>query len=158
MSITTTIQRRHKIVAGALALSLGLGLAGAAQAQEDGTAGFRATVERGISKQLNRHNGQTDSRKGIATVAIFIDGEGKVLATGIAHSTGWADLDREALRTAQTVSYPATGKPRSVAMVLGFNRQVTADMHKAARQEVLAWQRDQRLMLANTYDAQQPDS
>ncbi|MGE4429651.1 MAG: energy transducer TonB [Sphingobium sp.] len=151
------------LAAGILALSLGSGLAGAAQAQENPT-GFRSAVEQDIDQTLRLPRTADDvlhnrtGRSAVATVAVMIDAQGRISAADIVESTGWRDFDAEALRTARAVSYPATGKPRSIAMVLGFNKTVTADMRQAAQRQVLAWREDRRVRLANRIDAQQPDS
>lgn len=160
MSTTTTSifhnTGRH-LVASALALSLGLGLAGAAQARDDG-ADFRARVEKGIDRTMRLPNAPDERRRDVVTVAVTLDPAGKILATDIVQSAGWKDFDQEALRTARAIAYPAPGRTVTVAMVLGFNRKVTADMQKKAERKVLAWREEQRVMLANKTGARQPDS
>lgn len=161
-SITSFHAPARHLATGALALCFGLGLAGVAQAQEK-PAEFRAVVEQGIDRTLRLPRTPSDAlrnrdnRAAIATLAVTIDGKGKVDAADIVQSTGWRDFDAEALRTARAITYPATGKTRSIAMVLGFNRKVTADMRQAAQQQLLAWREDQRVRLANRIDADQPD-
>jgi len=145
------------IAAGTLALTLGLGLAGAAQAK-DGAQDVRTVVAQGIDKTLRLPNPLDGARRGIATVAVTIDGKGEVRSADIVRSSGWHDYDREALRTTRSISYPATGKTSSIVMVLGFNKEVTTDMQQTAKQQFLAWRQEQRVRLANSNEAQQPDS
>ncbi len=145
------------IAAGTLALAMGLGLAGAAHAK-DANQDFRTKVEQGIDKNLRLPTTMDSARKGIATVAVTIDGNGTVRSADIVKSSGWKDYDKEALRTARSISYPATGTTSSVAMVLGFNKEVTADMQQAAKQQFLAWRQEQEVRLAGRNEAQQPDS
>ncbi len=125
---------------------------------ETGAADFRTQVESSIDKTLRLPQGNDDFRTGIATIAVTINGKGKVEATHLVRSSGIAVFDREALRTARAVSYPVTGKSGTIAMVLGFNKPVTDEMQKEGRRLVVAWRDEQRIMLANNIAAQQPDS
>ena len=125
---------------------------------ETGVADFRNHVESSIDKTLRLPQGKDDARQGIATVAVTVDARGKVETTDLVRSSGIRAFDREALRTARTVSYPATGKSRTVAMVLGFNRTITEGMQGEANRLVTAWRDDRRVRLAEGIAAQQPDS
>lgn len=124
---------------------------------ETGTADFRTQVEHSIDQTLRLPQGKDDFRKGIATVAVTVGADGKVVAADLVRSSGISIFDREALRTAHVASYPATGKTRTIAMVLGFNRTVTPEMQGEAGRAVLAWRDENRVMLANRIAAQQPD-
>lgn len=125
---------------------------------EPGTADFRASVASSIDGTLRLPRGRNDFRKGIATIAVTVDAKGRVEAADLVRSSGVGAFDREALRTARAVSYPATGEPRIVAMVLGFNRPVNSEIQREARRDVVAWRDDRRVMLAKGIAAQQPDS
>ncbi|MPT48854.1 MAG: energy transducer TonB [Sphingobium sp.] len=147
----------------ALILGMGatLGFSGNAMAQEStttDTTAFRQQVERNIDKTLSLSAVQNSRQRAIATVAVTIAADGSVRNAHLVRTTGVTRFDREALRTAQTVSYPATGKTRTVAMVLGFNQPVTAENQQEGQRLVLAWRGDQRVMLATTSAAHQPDS
>jgi len=159
MTTSTSLFQRagRRFFAGALTLSLGVGVAATAQAKGDG-AGFRSHVEKGIDRTLRLPKPTDERRSAVATVAVRLDATGRILSTDIVQSAGWEDLDSEALRTARTVAYPAPGRTVTVAMVLGFNQRVTADMQKKAEQRVLAWREEQRVKLADKTDARQPDS
>lgn len=163
ISINPLKEPAHCLATGLLALSVGLGLGGVAQAQEK-PADFRSVVEQGIDRTLRLPRQPDDAlraqtaRSAAATVAVTIDGQGKAAAADIVKSTGWRDFDSEALRTARAIAYPATGRTRTIAMVLGFNKEVTADMQQAAQQQVFAWREERRVRLAKRIDARQPDS
>lgn len=94
---------------------------------------FRQSVETAIDRTLRRDAVRPADVPATATVAVRIDAQGRVLSTAMMRSSGRRNWDTEALRTARTVAYPATGKPRTVAMVLGFNRAVSARDEQAAR-------------------------
>lgn len=85
-----------------------------------------AKIEKSIDSTLRLPSSSTLGKKGIATLAIRIDARGAVETVSLVRSSGDRAFDREALRTARETQYPALGKPRLVAMVLGFNRSVTA--------------------------------
>jgi TonB family protein len=109
--------------------------------------GFQKSVEASINNNL-RLPMNTD-RKGVATIAVSIDGKGAVSDTNIVQSSGHASFDREAIRTARAVSYPATGKPHTMAMVLGFNQPATNRQVSHGKQLVDAYRTDRRQLLAN---------
>lgn len=140
-----------------------IGIGTAAQAQEttsarEDHAAFRQQVERSIHRNLSDAAVKGSDQRGIATIAIRVAPDGSVSSAHLVRPTGITRFDQEALRTARAVSYPATGKGRTVAMVLGFNQPVTAAREQEGQRLVLAWRNDQRVMLANRSAAQQPDS
>lgn len=127
---------------------------------DTGKASFRNHVETSIARHLRLPDDKAHSPAGVATVAVGIDADGAVRSTSLLRSSGVAAYDEEALRTAQTVSYPATGKPRTVAMVLGFNRTVSATEQRQAQQladNITNTGRDRDIRLAETVSAQ-PES
>lgn len=75
---------------------------------------------RSVEAQLNNDRIAPSSATGIATVAVRIDADGKVLSADVAGSSGHAVLDREAVLTAKSVTYPKGVGVRTVAMVLRF--------------------------------------
>ena len=80
--------------------------------------------------------------------------------TELLKSAGFANFDREAIRTASRVSYPASANGRTVAMVLGFNEAVTSKAQAEGGAIVTAWadEQDRKVRLAQQTTAQQPDS
>lgn len=146
------------IAAGLFAVAVTLATVSAVRAEEPGIAGFRAGVEKDIDRKLRLPPGQSEGRHGIATIAVTIDANGKVETADLVRSSGFDAFDREALRTAHAVSYPATGTPRTVAMVLGFNQPVNDQARNEGRRLVTAWRAGQRVMLAKDNAARQPDS
>ena len=145
-----------KAAAGVLAIAATFGTVATVQAKEP--AGFKTAVEASIDNQMRMPSLVTKERHGIATVAVLIDGNGEVLSTRVIRSSGHGSFDREALRTARTVSYPATGEDQTVAMVLGFNQKVKPQDRAAGREVVAAWAKEQRVMMANKNATAQPDS
>ena len=88
---------------------------------------------RSVEAQLKVDNFAPSSASGIATVAVRIDADGKVLSADVAGSSGHAVLDREALLTAKSVTYPKGTGTRTVAMVLSFgNAQKPSASQSAA--------------------------
>lgn len=75
---------------------------------------------RKVEAQITGDTAAPSWAKGIATVAVRIDANGKVLSADVAGSTGHAMLDREALLTAKSVTYPKGDRARTVAVVLRF--------------------------------------
>lgn len=73
-----------------------------------------------VEAQLNNGDFAQTSETGVATIAVRIDANGEVLSAEVAGSSGHAALDREALSTAKSVSYPKGNKARTVAVVLNF--------------------------------------
>ncbi|MDB5715178.1 MAG: TonB family protein [Sphingomonadales bacterium] len=114
--------------------------------------GFQKSVEASIDNNL-RLPGNTNS-KGVATVAVSIDADGSVSDANVVKSSGHASFDREALRTARAVSYPATGKARTIAMVLGFNEPAPSSAISQGKQLVDAYRNDKRQLLADKSTAQ----
>lgn len=147
------------VAAASLALAATMATVTSVKA-ETATDGFRQTVEADIARQIREPGADLRAAGGIATVAVRIDAQGRVLSTGLLRSSGTRAYDAEALRTARTVRYPATGKPRTVAMVLGFNRTVTPQAVRTAQRLADASPTNkpgQTVRLAETVSAQ-PDS
>jgi TonB family protein len=111
-------------------------------------AGFQKTVEAQISKTLRFPVGVTSQAQGVATVAVSVNADGTVSDASIARSSGTRAFDREAIRTAKLVRYPATGAARSVAMVLSFGQTPDSVDTAAAKAIVNAYRTDHRQLLA----------
>jgi len=79
------------------------------------TDGFVAKVERQL-----KSNDFNATGNGIATIAANVAADGSVRSMTLVGSTGNSALDRQAMRTAKAVAWPA-GKDRKVAVVLTFN-------------------------------------
>lgn len=128
-------------------------LAIATPARAEAPVGFQKAVETSIGQTLRFPKGNS-ARTGVATVAVVVDANGAVKAATLVGASGTAAFDAEALRTAKTVRYPATGKARTVAMVLGFGQPATAA--DAARGKVIveAYRSDSRRLLASDTTAQ----
>ncbi|MFM9978175.1 MAG: energy transducer TonB [Sphingomonadaceae bacterium] len=118
--------------------------------QASDRAAFTTQVERSISQTMVLPMG---SVRGVATVAIEIAADGSVLSAEIAKSSGNAAYDLEALRTANAVSYPK-GAARTVAMVLGFGRDVKPSERVAAVQQIARLRSDSRRLQATVTTAQ----
>ena len=73
-----------------------------------------------VEAQLKNQAWAPTSDTGVATIAVRIDASGKVLSAHVAGSSGHAVLDRAALSTAKSVSYPNGDGARTVAVVLTF--------------------------------------
>lgn len=123
-------------------------------------AEYRAAVETSIDKELRLPAGQHDGRHGTATLAVTVDANGRVESVKLLKSAGFASFDQEAIRTANRVSYPASAKGRTVAMILGFNEQVSNKAQAEGGEIVTAWaaEQDRKVRLAQETTAQQPDS
>jgi TonB family protein len=111
---------------------------------------FRMQVERDIQRMapVVQQRGT-----GVASVAIEVAADGSVLRAEIAKSSGNAFYDREALRTANAVTYPK-GAARTVAMVLGFGRAVTVADREAALKQTARLRSDPRRLQATLTTAQ----
>lgn len=134
---------------GAIAMSAVCMFVAVSPARADTPASFRGQVETSIDKTLEFPAGVGVDTKGVTTLAVSIDADGAVGKVDVIKSSGNRSFDREALRTAKTVSYPA-GEARTIAMVLGFNRRaVPADAQRAA-QLIAAYRNDPRQLLAQT--------
>ena len=151
-----TITTSTRAVATLLATAMTLATFSAARAETGADA--RTHIENSIDKELRLPNGQLDGRHGTATLAVTIDANGRIEAVKLLKSAGYGSFDREAIRTASRVSYPASARGRTVAMVLGFNEKVSTKMQAEAGAIVTAWLNTNKVMLANTTTAQQPDS
>ncbi len=120
----------------------------AAPARAEAPAGFVKTVEASVNNTMRFPQG-AETQKGTATVAVLINAEGAVQSATLVHSTGTAAFDREALRTAKAVRYPATGKNRTVAMVLAFNDTISRQAAAQGKVIVEAYRNDDRRLLAS---------
>lgn len=129
-------------------------------AQAETNADYRASVERSIDTQLRMPEAGLAGRHGTATLAVVVDASGRVESIKLLKSAGFANFDREAIRTASRVSYPASANGRTVAMVLGFNEAVTSKAQAEGGAIVTAWadEQDRKVRLAQQTTAQQPDS
>ncbi len=115
----TTAPSAFRTTATALAASIigtALVVALPATARASTTGSFVSSVE----SQLQKSTWAPSSKTGVATVAVRIDAAGKVQSAAVAGSTGHAELDRHALNTARSVSYPKGTTSRTVAVVLTF--------------------------------------
>lgn len=130
--------------------------AASARAETDTT--YRSAVEQSIDREISLP-GMTNGRQGVATLAVTVRPDGTVRSIDVVKSSGFAAFDKAAIRTAQRVTYPAAPETRTLAMVLGFNRQVQPEQQNQARALVAAWLTDNKTRLAaDTSIAQQPDS
>lgn len=141
-----TVSSAATIMIGTTFLALSA-VAIATPARADVPAGFQKAVETSVDNTL-RFPAGANHRSGVVTVAVSIDADGSVMATSIAKTSGVPSFDAEALHTAKSVSYPATGKRRTVAMVLGFGKRATARDAHAGKQLVDAARSDRRRLLA----------
>ncbi len=144
-AIQTVTSAATVMIGTAFLAVAGIGIA--APARADVPAGFTQATEASVDSTLRLPYG-VEGRKGVATVAVQIAADGSVQSARIVGSTGSAALDREALRTANTVHYPAPGKPQTVALVLGFNRTVGATDQARGKAIVDAYVTDSRRLLA----------
>jgi TonB family protein len=104
-------------------------------AQAETNADYRASVEKSIDAQLRMPEAGLAGRHGTATLAVVVDASGRVESIKLLKSAGFANFDREAIRTASRVSYPASANGRTVAMVLGFNEAVTSKAQARRRRD-----------------------
>jgi TonB family protein len=149
---TATLSNTATALVGAAFCSIAVMGIAVPSAHAAAPVGFQKSVEASIQNHM-RLPGNTDS-KGVATVAISIDANGAVSDANVVKSSGVASFDREAVRTARAVSYPATGKARTVAMVLGFNQPATTAAISQGKQLVDAYRTDRRQLLADQTTAQ----
>jgi TonB family protein len=85
-----------------------------------------------VEAQINNGAWAPTADTGVATVAVRIDADGKLLSAQLAGSTGHAALDREALSTAKSVNYPKGDKARTVAVVLTYGQAVKPSKAQSA--------------------------
>ena len=88
---------------------------------------------RNVEAQLKNDAYAPSTATGIATIAVRIDADGKVLSADVAGSTGHAVLDREALLSAKSVTYPKGDRARTVAVVLSFGNVAKPSATQSAR-------------------------
>ncbi len=119
----------------------------ATPARADVPADFTKSVEASIDRNLDFPIGNY-GRKGVVTVAVTVAADGSVSAASVAKSSGVSAFDLEAVRAAKRVTYPATGKTQTVAMVLGFGKRATARDAVLGKQIVDARTNDSRRLLA----------
>lgn len=141
-------------------LATGMTLITFSAARADTGADYRTKVETSIDKELRLPEASLAGRHGTATLAVTVDTNGRVESVRLLKSAGFTSFDREAIRTANRVSYPASSKGRTVAMVLGFNEQVSAKAQAEGGEIVTAWaaEQDRKIRLAQQTTTQQPDS
>ncbi len=132
------------IVIGAAFLSVSA-MAIASPARADTSSAFRKAVETSISRNMRV---PASTATGIVTVSVEVGPDGTIGGATVVQSSGRPALDAEALRTARAVSYPATGKPKTVAMVLGFGRNAGSADTVRGRAIVEAYRNDRRRLLA----------
>ncbi len=80
------------------------------------TDGFVRSVE----SQINDGRMSPSTNKGVATVAVRVAADGKVLGAEVAQSSGYRELDQDALATARSVNYPKGDVVRTVAVVMTY--------------------------------------
>jgi TonB family protein len=103
----------------ASALLTTLAIAGSASpAHAAENAGF----VRNVQTQLNTGKFSPSTNQGVSTIAVRIDADGKVLSADVARSSGHSELDRDALVTAKSVSYPKGNANRLVAVVMKYGK------------------------------------
>lgn len=129
-------------------------------ARAETAANYRAAVETSIDNELRLPTGKYGSRHGTATLAVTVSSNGQVESVRLLKSAGFAAFDQEAIRTANSVSYPASANGRTVAMVLGFNEAVTNKAQAEGGEIVTAWatEQDRKIRLAQQTTTLQPDS
>lgn len=142
---TTDLQRIAVSSVGALILSTAciLGSTGPVRAAEPNaplTVGdWQAEVEQQIDSKLRMPaNALGSGDHAVATVAVAFDASGGFSDAKVVRSSGAAVLDREAMRVARAIAYPALpsglrGEPRTVIMQLYFGKAF--DPASAARHD-----------------------
>jgi TonB family protein len=148
MFTTTNSFRDKATVMAATVLFSATCIGAAITPAQASTADFKASVERSIDTTVRLPAPAT--AKGTATLAVSIDANGAVSNVALVKSSGVKNFDREAVRTANAVSYPA-GKARTIAMVLGFNQRPSV---AGAKSLVTAYRNDNRQLLATASTAQ----
>ncbi|CAN5305987.1 hypothetical protein BH09PSE3_BH09PSE3_08980 [soil metagenome] len=149
---TATVSNAASAIVGAAFCTIAaIGIA-APSAAHAAPTGFQKSVEASIDNNL-RMPANTDSR-GVVTVAVSVGADGSVSEAKVVKSSGHNSFDREAVRTARAVSYPATGKARTIAMVLGFNQPAPRNAILQGKQLVDAYRTDRRQLLADQTTAQ----
>lgn len=78
---------------------------------------------RAVETQLAREAWAPTGDKGVATVAVRVGADGSVQNAHVVGSSGHAILDRAALNTAKSVSYPKGDRARTVAVVLTYGER-----------------------------------
>ena len=116
--------------------------------------GFQTSVETSIAQTMRFPGAVKSDQSGIATLAVSVAADGSVSNVDIVKSSGERSFDREAIRTARAVSYPASGKAQTIAMTLGFNRAPDSATARQGRVLVDAYRNDHRQLLATETTAQ----
>ena len=96
----------------------------AAEVTVSTAAAWQAEVDRRIDNAMQSPNA-TSERPVVAEVTVHFDDRGSFRSASLARSSGIAQVDQEALRVANSISYPALpahlqGKPRNVGMQIIF--------------------------------------
>ena len=105
----------------------------------------QAKIERSIASTMKL---PSTTRQGVATVSVHVNADGSVGDATLMGTTGTPAFDKEAMRTAHSVSYP-TGSARQVVMVLGFGRTVTAADRAKGEKVAAQYRTDTRQLLAS---------
>jgi TonB family protein len=87
---------------------------------------------RDVEAQIGSRDYAPSSATGIATIAVRIDADGKVLSADVAGSSGHKALDDDALLTAKSVVYPK-GKARTIAVVMKYGNAKKPEAEQSAR-------------------------
>ena len=141
------IQRSAVSGVGAILLSAAcvLGVAGPVKAEAPATIyGWQQNVQGQLDSGLRSVAGTTVADKA-ATVKVSLDASGKMTGVTVARSSGVASLDREAVRAAQSIRYPALpakmgARPVTVALnvFFGSEKSVAAQVRKANEAAIVA--------------------
>ena len=144
---TTSFANTATAVVGAVAMSAACLMVAVSPARAETATSARASIERSIDANLRTPPSLRGENAGIVTLSVSVAADGSVSDVSVMKSSGFRSFDREAVRTARAVAYPA-GQDRTIAMVLGFNREVP-DVAKAQASRLLAaYRSDPRHLLA----------
>jgi len=149
-SITSTVSNVATVLVGTAFVTIAtIGIVSPAHAKAP------VSIERAVEASIDANLRLPTSRiRGVTTLAVSTDGNGRVANVDVVSSSGVKSFDREAVRTATVVHYPATGKARTYAMVLSFNQEPDAAMQARGKTLVQAYLADRRQMLASQTTAQ----
>ena len=145
MFTSTNTRQTAAAFAGSIIMTatcfVAVGIATPAQAAP---AAFKANVEQQIAANTLMP-ATVRPISGTATVVVRLDQGGRIVNAAIAGTSGHALLDREALRTAKAVRYPA-GQAKTVAMVLSFGN---AKMPAASTTQALVRKHEMQMLAAS---------
>jgi len=143
---TIDFQRIAVSSAGALLLSAAcvVSAVGPARAAEPNAPLTVSDWQQEVGQQINANLRAPASFRGeqaTATVAVTLDADGEFTGARIAKSSGHGSIDREAVRVANAVDYPALpaglrGRPQTVTMQVYFGTAAIADSAAHRRQAV----------------------